>query len=95
MRLDRGLKQFQRVHRITKSTPRPSEIRVRVKRPSQWTAFLTIQECRFSTLPFNILNHNFVFHKSGGTMVQQATTLIQQGGEYWLELSIGELASNN
>lgn len=49
----------------------------------------------FLTLPFNSLNHNFVFRKSGGTMVQQATTLIQQGGEYWLELSIGELASNN
>ena len=26
-------------------------------------------------------------------MVQQATTLIQQGEEYWLEPSIGEMAN--
>ena len=41
----------KRVHRITETTPSPSQIRVRVKRPSQ-CFFLIVEKGRFSTLPF-------------------------------------------
>ena len=37
---------------MTESTPSPSQIRVRVKRPSQCFYFLIVEKGRFSTLPF-------------------------------------------
>ena len=42
----------KRVHRITETTPNPSQIRVRVKRPSQCFFFLIVEKGRFSTVPF-------------------------------------------
>ena len=43
----------KQVHRITETTPSPSQIRVRVKRPSQcFLFFLIVEKGCFSTLPF-------------------------------------------